>query len=70
MTRRIPRGCAGEDTRMAGNLEADVREMTAKFIGLPNAEAWERNHTNKEFARAYAYLQSLLADLRTGTADT
>ena len=55
---------------MAGNLEADVREMTAKFIGLPNAEAWERNHTNKEFARAYAYLQSLLADLRTGTADT
>ena len=56
--------------RMAGKLEAEVREMNAKLTGPPDAAAKERDRTNKEFAEAHTYLKSLLGALRTGTADT
>ncbi len=56
--------------RMAGILEVEVREMNAKVTGLTESAAKERDNTNKEFAEAHTYLKSLLADLRTGTADT
>ena len=56
--------------RMAEKTDADIRAMNAKFTGLPDAAAKERDHAIKEAKEARATLASQLVFLRTSTAET